>query len=59
MSSATFLPTVAEATAAGYFPGRHTVADGLEVSLRMEQARMAESALGHGTGGQCHAEQPY
>ena len=40
-------------------PGRHTVADGLEVSLRMEQARMAESALGHGTGGQCHAEQPY
>lgn len=25
MSSATFLPTVAEATAAGYFPGRHTV----------------------------------
>ena len=25
MSSATFLPTVAEAAAAGYFPGRHTV----------------------------------
>lgn len=25
MSSATFQPTVAEATAAGYFPGRHTV----------------------------------